>query len=214
MLKLKPPTHKIDAPATYIARGDPAWNIAKVEADLLAYKAAALAAVQDKAVETYVAANAGREVTEAEVAEVRAGCVLTDEETHKAYAPHPWLRYYAGKTRYQPNAPDWGPDGKPCTVRDYLSGTPAEFVLRRPDYRTYTELTEIPGARAGLVEACRVGLRAIRAEGYSWSAAKPDERATDEQLEALHSADPSLIVEIGRAVLTLCRPLDDTEAFL
>ena len=207
MIRLKPPTHRIDAPATYIALGDPAWNTAKIEADLAAYEAAALAAVQDKAVEVYVAANPDREVTEAELAEVRAGCVLTEDEREKACAAHPRARYYAGKTRFQPNAPDWGPDGKPASVRDYLSGTPAEFVLRRCDFRTFQEVTEITNWRARLVEACRVGLRAIRAEGYSW-AAKGDERATDEQLEVLHAADPALVVELGVAVLTLCRPLD------
>lgn len=207
MIKLKPPTHKIDAPGTYIARGDTAWNTAKIEADLAAYEAAALAAVQDQAVEAHIAASAGREVTEAELAEVRAGCVLKEDERSKACASHPWLRYHAGKTRYQPNAPDWGLDGKPCTVRDYLSGTPAEFVLRRPDFRTFQEVTEISNWRARLIEACRVGLRAIRADGYSW-AAKNDERATDEQLEVLHANDPNLVIEIGAAVLTLCRPLD------
>lgn len=207
MIKLKPPTHKIDAPATYIARGDPAWDTAKIEADLGAYEAAALAAVQDKAVDALVAANPDREVTEAERAEVRAGCVLTEDERTKACAGHPWLRYHAGKTRYQPNAPDWGPGGKPCAVRDYLSGVPAEFVLRRPDFRTFQEVVEISNWRARLVEACRVGLRAIRADGYAW-AAKGDERATDEQIEVLHSADPNLVIEIGAAVLALCRPLD------
>ena len=207
MIKLKPPTHSISALATYIARGDPAWNTAQIEADLAAYEAAALAAVQDKAVETYLAANPDREASEAERAEVRAGCVLTEDERSKACAGHPWLRYHAGKTRYQPNAPDWGPDGKPATVRDYLSGVPAEFVLRRCDFRTFQEVAEIPNSRARLIEACRVGLRAIRAEGYQWTA-KGDERATDEQLEVLHSADPNLVIEIGAAVLTLCRPPD------
>jgi len=210
MIKLKPPTHKIDAPSTYIARSDPAWNMEKIETDLAAYEAAALAAVQDKAVEAYVAANPDREVTEAELAEVRAGCVLTEDERTKACAGHPWLRYHAGKSRYQPNAPDWGPDGKPCTVRDYLSGSPAEFALRRPDFRTFQDVMAVDNWRARLIEACRVGLRAIRAEGYSWTA-KGDEHATDDQLEVLHAADPNLVIEIGAAVLTLCRPLDDAE---
>ncbi len=192
MLRIKPPTHSIDGNAVYISAADPAWDLDKLKAERDAQVAAALAAKRDDAPE------ADRDAVE-----------LTADEVAAAAARAPVERYYVGKTRYQPSAADWSADGSPTTARAYLrSGEkPAEFVLRRLGFRAYQEIVETENPRARLIEACRLGLRSITADGYKWKATG-DEPAGDEQIEALHEASPSLVTEIGGAVLLLSRPLD------
>lgn len=192
MLKIKPPTHSIDGNAVFVSLLDPAWDLDRLEGERKAQVAAALAAKRDDAPE------ADRDAVE-----------LTDEETWAARARAPALRYYAGKTRFQLDAPDWGADGKPTTARAFLKPKekPAEFGLRRLGFRAYQEIDIVANPRARLIEACRLGLQSIKAEGYSWRA-KDDEPAGDEQLEALHEVNPNLVTEIGEAVLRLSRPLD------
>lgn len=212
MLKLKPPTHRADVPGTYISGRDPAWDNAKSDAHLAAFVANALKDKQDAAVEELRGANP--DVTDEAVATVRASVELTDAERKAAVALHPVVRYYSGATRWQPNAPDWGPDGKPITVRDYLKPgvKPAEFQIRRLGLRDYQAVSEIDNTRARFLEACRAGLRAIMSDGYEW-VARGDEWATDAQLEAIHEADPELVPDLGTAVLNLCRPLSEAETF-
>lgn len=192
MIKLKPPTHTIDGLAVYISATDPAWDFERLTAERDAQVARALADKQ--------ATVAGPDGVTAE---------LTRTEHAAAVARAPVERYYEGKTRYQPSAPDWAADGKPTTARAFLKPgeKPAEFGLRRLGFRAYQEIVETENPRARLVEAARLGLRSIKADGYSWRAVG-DEPAGDEQIEALHEASPALVTEIGGAVLLLSRSLD------
>lgn len=191
MLKLKPPTHAIDGLALFVSSTDPAWDIPRIEAEREAFVRQVVDAAQAKVT---VASN---------------DPPITAAERAAAVARSPVERYYAGKTRYQLDAPDWGADGKPTTARAWLKPgeKPAEFGIRRLGFRAYQEIAEIDNSRARLIEACRLGLRSITADGYKWKATG-DEPASDEQLETLHEASPNLVLEIGGAVLLLSRPLD------
>lgn len=192
MLKLKPPTHAVDGLAVFISATDPAWDLDRTAAECHAQVARALADKQ--------ATVAGPDAVTAE---------LTPAERVAAVARAPVERYYAGKTRYQLDAADWGADGKPTTARAWLKPgeKPAEFGIRRLGFRAFQEVVEIENSRARLIEACRLGLRSITADGYKWKAVG-EAPAGDEQLEALHEANPALVIEIGGAVLALSRPLD------
>lgn len=212
MLKIKPPTHKIDAGGIFISLSDPAWRNDMYAADMAAYEAAALTEVQDAAVAKFRAENQGREPSDDEIAAVRSACVLSGEELHKARGRHPVFRYARGKTRFQPSAPDWRPDGTPTTVRDYLAGPAAEFAIRRLAYRDYQTADEIVGSNARLMEFARLGLKGIKSADYNWTA-KGDETVPDDVMQALHDANVALPLEIGAAVVLLCRPLDEEETF-
>lgn len=180
----------------FVSQHDSAWDHDRVTAERDTRIAEALASKR----------KALGDVTEEE----RAAVVLTDVERRIAVARSPVERYYAGRTRYQFGADDWTADAKPCTVRDFMrpNERPAEFGLRRLGHRAFQEVQEVNHPRARLIEAARLGLRSITAEGYTWQA-RGEETAGDEQLEALHAARPSLLEEIGAAVLALSRPLDD-----
>ena len=192
MIKLKPPTHAIDGLAVFIASTDPVWDLDRTVAEAHAQVNRALVDKQKTV--------AGPDAITAE---------LTAAERVAAIARAPVERYFAGKTRFQLDAPDWAADGSPTTARNYLKAgeKPAEFGLRRLSFRAYQEIAELENPRARLVEACRLGLRSITADGYRWRATG-DGPAGDEQIEALHEANPALVTEIGGAVLLLSRPLD------
>lgn len=192
MIKLKPPTHAIDGLAVFVASTDPVWDLDRTVAEAHAQVNRALVDKQKTV--------AGPDAITAE---------LTGAERVAAIARAPVERYYAGKTRFQLDAPDWAADGSPTTARNYLKAgeKPAEFGLRRLSFRAYQEIAELENPRARLVEACRLGLRSITADGYRWRATG-DGPAGDEQIEALHEANPALVTEIGGAVLLLSRPLD------
>ena len=117
------------------------------------------------------------------IADTRAALILVEEgrepllrgiqgESEAAAARAPVERYYAGLTRFQLDAPDWASDGKPTTARAFFKPgeRPAEFGLRRLGFRDYQSVIEVEHTRARLVEACRLGLRSIKADGYSWRA--------------------------------------------
>lgn len=201
MINIKPPTHRIDGAAVFISRDDPAWDLERIVAEREAWTARALQEKRDAA--PYPA-------DPEQAAAIRETIKLTAAEEMAAIARAPVERYFAGKTRYQPGAEEWGADGKPTTVREFLQDKPAEFGLRRLGFRAYQEVLEIEATRARLIEAARRGLRSVTSEGYRWAPASmsPLEMAADEVLEALHEANPSLLPEIGAAVLNLCRPLD------
>lgn len=209
MLKIKPPTHKIDAPAVFVSLTDAAWNNDVYFADMAALEAAALKELQDAAEAKLRAANQGRDLSDEEVAAVREGCVLSPVQSHQARSRHPVARYASGKTRWQPDAADWAPDGTPCTVRErYLKGPATEFSLRRLSYTAYQRADELVASSARLTEFARLGLKAIKSADFSWHA-KGDENVPDEVMQALHDANVALPLEIGAAVVLLCRPLDE-----
>lgn len=183
-LKIKPPTHSADALGVYISHRDTAWNDEQYRADMAAYTAAA-----------------------------EAEGLKGDAVTEAARARHPVSRYLTGRTRFQPSAQDWTPEGKPCTVRErYLTNGPAsEFTLRRLPQRVYLVADAITQTDLRFLAFCRAGLRAISSPGWEWTAKA--EEVPEEIMQALHDSDPAICVEIGAAVLRFCRPLDEAETF-
>lgn len=210
-LKIKPPTHRVDAPGVFVSVHDPAWNDALYTADMEALLASALAEKQDAAEAAHLAKHPA--ATADEIAALRAACELSTVEQHKAKGRHPVVRYVTGKTRYQLGAADWAPDGQPCTVRErYLTqGQACEFTLRRLPFPMYQAADEIVSTGARLTAFARASLRAVKSPDYNWTAAEDETRAPDAVLQVLHEADPALLLEIGQAVISLCRPLDEAE---
>lgn len=216
-LKIKPPTHRADALGVFVSVHDPAWNDALYTADMEALLVAALTEKRAAAEAEYRAAYAVRwpdsDPTAEEIAAARAACELSTVEQHKAKGRHPVVRYVTGKTRYQLGAADWAPDGQPCTVRErYLTqGQACEFTLRRLPFPMYQAADEIVSTGARLTAFARASLRAVKSPDYNWTAAEDETRAPDAVLQVLHEADPALLLEIGQAVISLCRPLDEAE---
>ena len=211
-LKLKPPTHRADAPGVFISAHDTAWDNALYLADLQALQGKALAEIQRVAEAAHRAEHP--EATDDEIAALRAACKLTKAQDAEAIKLHPVIRYMRGVTRWQPDAPDWDPEGKPCTVRGrYLKPGAAEFTLRRLKSDAYYAADEIENTGERLKAFARAGLRGVRAGDWTWAAEDTDTRAPDHVIEALFSGGPALLLEIGQAVISLCRPLDDAETF-
>lgn len=209
MLKLKPPTHRIDGAAVFIYRGDPAWDVARIIAECDALEARALCEAQAAAVEAL-----GPDATAEDAEAARAGVDLSDAERRIARERHPFERYQQGRTRFQLDAPDHAPDGSPCTVRGYLTGPATEFSLcrlKRVAYQAVDELSHSLSAK--LTECARLGLRGIRSADYEWQAEPAQAKVPDDVLEALHVCDPVLTFAIGMAVLHLSRGLNTDELF-
>lgn len=209
MLKIKPPTHKIDGGGIVISSLD-CWDWARVELECKALEEVALGELRDKAAETFLQGN--QKASDAEVDAVRLSCILSDEERTAAHMRHPVQRYLAGQTRYQPDAPDWDHEGKPITARAYLTGLPTEFYIRRLSFSDYHRAVEITSTIGRLTAFVRRGLRAIRSpgDGLQWELKREDE-VPDDILQALHEANPLLIRELGGACIIYNRPLDDIE---
>jgi len=211
-LKIKPPTHRIDAPGVFISLHDSAWDDDVYRADMDALLAAALKAKQDTAEQWYRTKNP--DATAEQIADVRGLCALSDEEAHKARGLHPVVRYARGLTRFQPSAQDHAPDGSPCTVRDrYLKPGATEFTIRRLKADAYHLADAIENTGLRLTAFARAGLRAVASTDYNWTAEDSETRAPDTVINTLHEADPALLLEIGQAVISLCRPLDEAETF-
>lgn len=206
MLKIKAPTHKFDPGGVFVSYTDPAWDRERIERECAVMELAALAEMRAAAVEKYKAAHP--EATEAEIAEVSDSVAMTLEERAEAIKDHPVLRYQAGATRFQLDAPDTDHEGKPVTVRDYLNGKPTEFSIRKLSYQEYHRCLE---ANSHLLEFMRRGLREIRSEGYDWAQPKGEDRVPEEIVQALHEVNPVLFIEIGAAVFALNQPLTESE---
>ena len=212
MIKIKPPTWKVDAGGILISSGD-CWDTARIELELKQLEEAALVETQDKAEATYTQANS--KASDEDVASVRASCMLSDEERGKALLRHPVQRYLTGQTRSQPDCADWDQNGKPSTARAYLTGVPTEFSIRRLAYQDYHRCMEVSSTLQRFVHFIRLGLRGIRspAGGLNWEA-KKDEECSEDLLQSLHEANPMLVRELGTAIILYNRPLDDIEGKL
>lgn len=206
MLKLKPPTHRVDAVGIFIAPHDPAWDDARYTSEMAVIDARTLVTVQDAAEAEARALGC----SDTDALEVRAKARPSMEQLQAARGLHPVVRYAAGRTRYQLDAPDWDHDHKPCTVREYLRSAPTEFAIRRPSYTEYQAAVDIVDTRARLLAFLRAGLVAVRSEGWNWERAGA---VPEDVIEALHACDPSLPYEVGQAVTLLCRRLDLAEDF-
>ena len=211
-LKIKPPTHRADALGVFISLHDPAWNEEVYRADMEIFLARALKQKQDTAEQGYRAKNPA--ATDEQIASVRGLCALSPEESHAAQGLHPVNRYARGVTRYQPNCDDWDAEGKPCTVRSrYLKEGATEFTIRRLESPAYYAADEITNTGERLKAFARSGLRAVASPDFNWTALDTDTRAPDHVIEALFNCDPALPLEIGQAVISMCRGLDDAETF-
>lgn len=209
-LKIKPPTHKVDAGGVFISPLDSAWDQDRIDRELAALELSALDKMREEALDKAKAATPGRELTEEEIEDVKASCVLSDVESAGARLLHPWMRYLSGKTRYQLDAPDFDHEGKPVMVRDYLKGkADTEFVIRRMGYRTYLECQDEAGYER-MLAFVRHGLKAVRSAEYNW-AAKGDETPPEEVFEALFRTSLSLAGEIAVAVQRINAPLSEAE---
>lgn len=209
-LKIKPPTHKVDAGGVFISPIDSAWDQERIDRELAAFELSALDKLREEAMAKAQAAVSGRDLTEEEIDDVKASCVLSDAESTEARLRHPWMRYLSGKTRYQLDAQDWDHEGKPVTVRHYLKGKPdIEFVIRRMGYRTYLQCQDETGHER-MLAFVRHGLKAVRSTEYNW-AAKGDETTPEEVFEALHQTSLFLTGEIAVAVQRLNAPLSEAE---
>lgn len=213
MLKVRPPTHKIDAGGLFIAVGD-SWDQEKLEREYKILEDRALSALQEEALAKARAQNPGQDLTPEGEQAIKDSCKLSQAERIEAYGVHPWSRYFRGKTRYQPDAPELDPEGKPVKVRDYLKGEPTTFVIRRLAFADQRAAEEIESSAKRLEELCRSGLKEIRSPqgGLQWKAERGVDRVPDDILQALHEADASLINQIGNAVLIYGRPLDEEES--
>lgn len=209
-LKLKPPTHAIDRGGIYVSSSD-CWDNPRIDREKEAFVSKALKELQEKALATYAEKQGGRELTEAEIEEVRASVVMTEEEKLEAISLHPIHRYYAGKTRFQLDAPDWDHEGKPVTARDYLKGIPTEFHIRRIPWGKFRDISAISQAHKRWEEMVRTGLKAIKSEGFEWRLEKDTDRVPDEIMQVLHDADHALITWLGIGIASYNRPLDDAE---
>jgi hypothetical protein len=212
-MKLRPPTHRADAGGIFVAAHDPAWDQELFNADAEALLSKALAPVQDAAEAAHRAKHA--DATAEDIAALRGACALTAEQQTAALRGHPGRRYFLGLTRYQIDAPEHAPDGSPCTVRErYLTrGKACEFTIRRLRSEVYQAADEIVSTGARLTQFARMGLRAINSPDWTWTIEDGATRAPQDVIEALHEADPSLPLAIGRAVILMCRPIDDAELF-
>lgn len=212
MLKLRPPTHRIDSPGIFISLGD-CWDQQKLDADLAIRKEKALADKADKAIADYLAASKGKALTPEEEQAIRDAVALDEDEETAVLFNSPVSRYYSGKTRYQPDADDWDSSGKPCKVRDFLVGQPTEFIIKRLNFQDYRDASTIVGPAKALLEMATLGLREIRSPpgGLSWKAGKGEDRVPDHILQSLHDANVGLISEIGNAVIRFNSPIGEEE---
>lgn len=192
MLKLRPPTHKIDQGGVFVSMSD-CWDTKALNEEARIRKEKALA---DK-----------RETLQLEEVE------LSEDEEIGVTSHSPWSRYYLGKTRYQLDAPDHDATGKPVTVREYLleGQKPTEFVIRRLDFQTWRDISSIIESKKALLELCALGLKEIRGGTLPWKLEKGQDRVPDDILQSLHEAHPGLISEIGLAVSRYNQPLTDEE---
>lgn len=209
----RPPTHRADAGGIFVSMQDPAWDQDLFNADAEALLVSALSAAQDAAEAAYRTKHA--DATVEDIDALRDACRLTDAQRSDALRGHPGRRYILGLTRYQLDAPDHAPDGKPCTVRErYLTrGKACEFTIRRLKSEAYQAADEIVSTGARLTQFVRMGLRAVNSPEWKWTIEEGASCVPPDVIEHLHETDPALLLEIGRAVVLLCRPLDEAETF-
>lgn len=229
MLKgLRPPTHRVDAPAVFIFPSDGAWDHERIDAEVAELVAAKLAEVKAAAVET-AAREAGVEVDALPPEQreaVEASCVLTVDEEREARLRHPVGRYHAGETRYDLSASDHGPRGPVASVLDYLKpdAEPHRFHLRRLTFRQRAELEAARFAEATRGGGDPIGrwLKAVRhgvtkiEEGSRvlWELPRPDAALPEEWIEVLGDAvgGPAVnLITLAGAVEKYSAPPTDAE---
>lgn len=206
MLKgLRPPTHRVDAPAVYIPATDPAWDMPRILAELDELVAMKRDEVRREAVEA-AARERGAEpdaLPDDARREVEASVVLAENEREEARNRHPFQRYQRGETRFDLTAADHGPRGPVASVLDYLKPgeVPTMIHLRRLTFRQRAEF-EVD-ARVGnspvarWIEVIRCGVIKIAEDSrVLWAPSSPGESIPDEWIERL--ADATATSDSGR----------------
>lgn len=208
MLKIRPPTHRVDAQGTFISRED-CWDHEAIDKEAQTHVAKALEEKKAAIREKYP------EASPEDLQVMLDGCELTDAEKKAALQHSPWLRYYYGKTRFQIDAPEIDGWGKSMVVRSYLKegGTPTLFMIRRLPYQLYRDVEDLDW-RKQLLEFVALGLREIRNTGTGFNWRSEGDRVPEAVLEALHNTSLTLINEIGAAVRAFNAPLGDEEGKL
>lgn len=205
---LRVPTHRVDAPGVLILPHDPAWDHERIEAERAELVEMALAAKREEA-----AARAAQEGADAFDA---LSVTLTEDEREAAAATHPYSRFVAGATRFQPDAPDQGPRG-PATASQYLKpgASPTRFELRRISGRDRARVELVPDLISRFEGYVRLGVaRVFDDEGALWEAGPaPHDKMPDDLLARLYDAEGGAAVNLI-AVAAACKKFSDplTEA--
>lgn len=194
-MAFKPPQHTIDHTPIYVSVHDPAWD-----SDRIMRECVTLAKNQARE-------KAARDGVEFDETKKHEG-VLGD---HPVFGP-----YLRGETRYDLDA-EGAVLGATVKVRDYLTGVPTEFRLRRltPDEMALSNDME---AKAGRWKAAEVAIRYGLVEATGLDIVRGhDGRLTDGSLwlimDAVSStlgapaAGPSVMQQIGTAIRMLSRGL-------
>lgn len=191
MLKLYPPTHKIDAPGVFIFLYDDAWDQDRINAEMAA------------------------EIEKRTVPDPEALAEIAD----KVRAAHPFARYYHGHTRFQLDAPAWDLDGKPCKASDYLKADtrPVRFVMRRLAWQEFERAIIGADIREIAARFIRSALVEIQDPSGAFDWRGEDGKPVPESvLQALwnssaRAADRSLFLALGTAARLYSAPLTDNE---
>lgn len=215
MIRLKPPSHSVDRGGVFIPKSDDAWDRDVMAADSVAVATKALAEYRDTVEAKYRANQGGREVTAEEVTALRESCFLSEEQLEAAIDTLPFSRYFHCETRYDIDCPDWDGEGKPCTVASrYLTkNKPTKFYLRRLRPSDYHRTEELGDTRERVLEFCRLGLRGIDSDDFTWRVGDSEKKASEDIIQAIQDTDVSLPLQIGYAVIMFCRKLSKAETF-
>lgn len=219
MLKgLRVPAHRIDAPGVLILAHDDAWDHDRIEAEMAECEAEALRVMRKEALRKFAESRGVRvdELTEEQVAESDASCALSEDEKEQARSQHPWRRYHAGATRYQPDAPDQGPRGPTCATAYLKPDVHAtRFELRRIPARERARIEYDPDHFSRFERWVRLGLAGVTTgDRVEWRADKPTDRVPDDLFEAVCDAQGGPMVNLialAGACKRFSAPLDESE---
>ena len=207
MLQL-PPQHTIDARGAWVFRKDKAIDQARVEHDLAMMENRQAAILNERA-ELQERADGEKDAERKRVLE-RELATLDVKHDALARKHHPWMRYLAGATRYDLDAQDMLL-GQSVTARDYLTGEPTVFVLRRmsPSKRRRLSSRWLRARKAAetdyepilsvSVELCKHVEKVEDGgalESFSWASG-----LTEDQVDQLSELDDTLLVDLAAAVL-------------
>lgn len=127
---------------------------------------------------------------------------------------HPIERYYAGKTRYDLDAPDTL-FGQTVCARDYFdsSKNPEKWTLRRLDWAQWHKVASLIAADdfdQGQLLAARYGVKSIENSPITLKGAEAG-CLTHEDMQKIHDAEIGLLAGLGFAVWKYSEPLRESE---
>ena len=213
----RPPTHKVDAPGVFISPYDPAWDMARIDAERAELVEMALATARQEALER-AAEQAGERVEDLspEAKAAAETVVLTDDETKAAADTHPFSRYFKAETRFQLDAPDQGPRGPAC-ARDYLlaGSEPLMMELRRIPARERARIEIDTDTISRFERYAQAGIvRVTKGTQVLWEAKQPTDRLPGDVLESILDREGSAfsnLISLGGACKRFSDPLTESE---